>query len=183
MNKLFKKVSAIVLAGAMTLSSSVAAFAADLSVYIRTSESVTTADGTTTASITGWPAGKAPVFAVTNVTADEKLSTALQSGLVSPNRILNTTWDTSEKYLKNLILTELDGTEVVKGLESGTYKDLVSDGKGGYTHGTWDGYSWMWAPASSKDTVSYPDKRLDEVTCGEVDYAIVLSYENSVYSW
>ena len=37
MNKLAKRISAVVLAGAMTLSSSVAAFAADLTVYIRES--------------------------------------------------------------------------------------------------------------------------------------------------
>lgn len=183
MNKLFKKVSAIVLAGAMTLSSSVAAFAADLTVYIRESKSVTTADGTTTASITAWPLTEAPAFVVKNVTADEKLSTALQSGKVNTSDKIVTTWSQGDKYLSNLTLFDSDDEKLYEGLEHGTYKDLVSDGNGGYSHGTWDGYAWMWAKADSRYTVSYPSKRLDEVTCGEADYAIVLSYENSVYSW
>lgn len=184
MNKLAKRISAVVLAGAMTLSSSVAAFAADLTVYIRESKSVTTADGTTTASITDWPLTEAPAFVVKNVTADEKLSAALQSGIVNESDRLITEWANNEnKYLSNLTLLDSAGDEIYEGLEHGTYKDLVSDGKGGYSHGTWDGYAWMWAKADSRYTVSYPNKRLDEVTCGEADYAIVLSYENSVYSW
>ena len=183
MNKLAKRISAVVLAGAMTLSSSVAAFAADLTVYIRESKSVTTADGTTTASITGRPFGDSAAFVVKNVTADEKLSTALQSGVVSTNCILKTTWDDSKKYLKNLTLLNSAGKTLYEGLENGKYTDLVKGDDGSYISGTWNGYSWMWVPATPKDSLSYPNKTLDQVTCDEVNYEIVLSYENSVYSW
>lgn len=185
MNKLFKRVSAVVLAGAMTLSMSVAALAADLSVYIRTSQSTTTAVGdtiTTNATITGWPVTTGVSFVVSGVTADETLYEALQSGTVNTSDQLVTTWN-ANKYLKNLTWMDSDDEITYQGLENGSYKDLVSDGQGGYSSGTWDGYSWMWAPATLKDVVSYPNDTLDEVTCGQVNYAIVLSYENSVYSW
>lgn len=170
MNKLAKRISAVVLAGAMTLSSSVAAFAADLTVYIRESNG-------NTKTITK-DAFKA--FEVEDVDATDTLYEALQSGPVNGG-VLTTTWKYGQ-YLENLTLTK-DGNIVYQGLDKGEYSDLVSDGNGGYSSGKWEGKSWMWAPATLMNVVSYPDKTLTEVTCGDVNYAIVLSYEYSSFTW
>lgn len=171
MNKLFKKVSAIVLAGAMTLSSSVAAFAADLTVYIRESNG-------NTKTITK-DAFKA--FEVENVDATDTLLDALKDGNIKDG-VLTTTWN-NDKYLKDLTLTK-NGKVVYQGLDKGKYSDLVPDGNGGYSSGKWEGNSWMWAPATLKNVVSYPeDKTLEDVTCAEANYAIVLSYEYSSFTW
>lgn len=172
MNKLAKRISAIVLAGAMTLSSSVAAFAADLTVYIRESNG-----NTKTITKDAFEA-----FKVENVNATDTLYDALHTKKVN-NGILKTTWK-YDQYLENLTLTTKNGETVYEGLDKGEYSDLVPDGNGGYSSGKWEGYSWMWAPATLKDVVSYPeDKTLKDVTCAGANYAIVLSYEYSSFTW
>lgn len=176
MNKLAKRISAVVLAGAMTLSSSVAAFAADLTVYIRESSSTETSKTITKEAY--------KAFEIDNVNPTDKLSTALtgtKKVLANGNK-LTTTWS-YDVYLKDLILTDSEGGELYKGLQDGGYTKLDYDDDGNVTGGTWAGHSWMWAPATLKDVVSYPDKTLAEVTCAEANYAIVLSYEYSSFSW
>lgn len=172
MNKLAKRISAVVLAGAMTLSSSVAAFAADLTVYIRESNG-------NTKTITK-DAFKA--FEVENVGATDKLNTVLTRRTLTNGSTLTTTWSNTV-YLKDLELTDASGNTIYKGLQDGEYSNLKYDDDMNVIGGTWAGHSWMWAPASLKEVVSYPDKTLAEVTCADVNYAIVLSYEYSSFSW
>lgn len=171
MNKLAKRISAVVLAGAMTLSSSVAAFAADLTVYIRESNG-----NTKTITKDAFEA-----FKVEDVEATDTLFDALKDGTIKDG-VLTTTWK-YDKYLKDLTLTK-NGKVVYQGLDKGEYSNLVPDGNGGYSSGEWAGHSWMWAPATLKDVVSYPeDKTLKDVTCAGANYAIVLSYEYSSFKW
>ena len=94
MNKLAKRISAVVLAGAMTLSSSVAAFAADLTVYIRDSNG-----NTKTITKDAFEA-----FKVEDVEATDTLFDALQSGPVKDGNLV-TTWKYGQ-YLENLTLTK-----------------------------------------------------------------------------
>ena len=87
MNKLAKRISAVVLAGAMTLSSSVAAFAADLTVYIRESNG-----NTKTITKDAFEA-----FKVEDVEATDTLFDALKDGTIKDG-VLTTTWK-YDKYL------------------------------------------------------------------------------------
>lgn len=170
MSKLFKKVSALVLAGAITLSSSVAAFAADLNVYIRESNA-------NTQTFT-FPVGETPAFVI-EVDATDTIYEALTGGTLKSGS-LTTDW-VNEKYLKNLTL--INGAKSYKGEQDGSYSNLKYDDKGNVISGTWAGHSWMWAPATKLEELTYPDKTMDEVTCAEENYAIVLSYEYSSFSW
>lgn len=173
MSKLFKKVSALVLAGAITLSSNVSAFAADLNVYIRESNA-------NTQTFT-FPLGETPAFVIEDVKATDTIYAALTQGNLESGS-LATDWS-NYKYLENLTLKNDSGNVIYSGKQDGNYSDLVPDGNGGYSSGKWAGHSWMWAPATKLKELTYPDKTMDEVTCAEENYAIVLSYEYSSFSW
>ena len=90
MRKTFKKLAALALASAMTLSSSVMASAATMNVYVRKwtqTSSTNTYEGTVTPN----PFGLNPVVKVKGVTSGMTYKKALE---LAKSEGLNTTWDT-----------------------------------------------------------------------------------------
>lgn len=165
MSKLFKKVSALVLAGAITLSSSVAAFAADMTVYYRTynastkeynyygSETVKEVDSS---------------MSIYQALKDYYKGSANWTSGVADDGI-------TDYYLDALTLK--GQTEAWK--TDGKYTYLEED----YSHGTWVGTSWMWYEGNDLTNTKYPETSLSRARCKDSDFSIVLSYDTQVVDW
>lgn len=166
MSKLFKKVSVLVLAGAMTLSSSVAAFAANMTVYYRTynastkeynyygSETVKEVDSS---------------MSIYQALKDYYKGSANWTSGVADDGI-------TDYYLDALTLK--GQTEAWK--TKGEYTDLAPDS----SYGTWVGSSWMWIEdgADSKN-LNYPETSLSRARCKDSNFSIVLSYDTQTVEW
>lgn len=166
MSKLFKKVSALVLAGAMTLSSSVAAFAADMTVYYRTyntstkeynyygSETVKEVDSS---------------MSIYQALKDYYKGSANWTSGVADDGI-------TDYYLDALTLK--GQTEAWK--TKGEYSD---DTAPDFSTGTWIGSSWMWYEGNNLTNTKYPETSLSRARCKDSDFSIVLSYDTQVVDW
>lgn len=166
MNKLFKRVSAVVLAGAMTLSMSAATLAADMTVYYRTCNKDTGAIVTYGTEV------------VSGVSASQTIYDALKNYYGS-----RAGWTdgvaadgVTDYYLNSLLLS--DQTEAWA--TDGEYTYLEED----YSHGTWVGSAWMWREGSDVTTIgTYPDDSLSRTYCSDENFSIILSYDTETVSW
>lgn len=178
MRKTFKKLAALALASAMTLSSSVMASAATMNVYVRQwrqTSSTNTYEGTVTPN----PFGLNPVVKVKGVTSGMTYKKALQ---MAEDNGLVTTWNnnylTSVKYKK--ILWENNGAN----------HNVNKDAAGNTIGAIWKGDSWMWYTGDDLyyDVAKYPETTLGEtlVPANLKDndvFSMVLSYDHSEFSW
>lgn len=191
MNKLFKKVSAIVLAGAMTLSSSVAAFAADMTVYIRDNgqELATATQRTSTPNIK-------LSFVIHDVDSSMSLYDALYyapkvDGMLDSDVKLETSWTkgenedgTTDQYLTYLKVANTTDGKNFAGLNNGGNKKLYyKDGK--VVGGEYEGNSWMWCMMNGNlGSTAYPeDITLSDQACLDTNFGIILSYDYSSFPW
>ena len=177
MRKTFKKLAALALASAMTLSSSVMASAATMNVYVRKwtqTSSTNTYEGTVTPN----PFGLNPVVKVEGVTSGMTYKEALQK---AASKKLYTTWNgnylTSVEYGK--YLWENDGANHNINKEGDTIIGAI-----------WKGDSWMWYKGANLyyDVAKYPDTTLGETLVPENlsdtdTFSMVLSYDHSEFAW
>lgn len=165
MNKLFKKVSALALAGAMTLSSSVSVFAANMTVYYRTYDGENTYENYGSEVITGVDSS----MSIYQALKDYYKGRADWTSGVADDGI-------TDYYLDALTLK--GQTEAWK--TKGEYTDLAPDS----SYGTWVGSSWMWIEdgADSKN-LNYPETSLSRARCKDSNFSIVLSYDTQTVKW
>lgn len=178
MRKTFKKLAAVALASAMTLSSSVMASAATMNVYVRQwtqTSSTNTYEGTVTEN----PFGLNPVVKVEGVTSGITYKEALQK---AASKKFYTTW--SGNYLTSV--------EYGKFLwkNKGENHNINKDSEGNTIGAIWKGDSWMWYKGNNLqyDVAKYPETTLGETLVPENlsdtdTFSMVLSYDHSEFSW
>ena len=181
MRKTFKKLAALALASAMTLSSSVMASAATMNVYVRKwtqTSSTNTYEGT----VTPKPFGLNPVVKVKGVTSGMTYKKALE---LAKSEGLNTTWDT--KNPNYLTAVEYDD---FLWKNNGANHNVNKDAAGNIIGAIWKGDSWMWYKGNNLyyDVAKYPNTTLGEtlVPAGLKDsdeFSMVLSYDHSEFAW
>lgn len=179
MRKTFKKLAALALASAMTLSSSVMASAATMNVYIRE-----WTQGTSSNTYLGTPnpnpnGVKSPAFTVTGVNSNGTYKDALE--LAERQKKVELTWD--EKHPEYLTALTVDDYSKEN---DGSNQNPIYDGNT-MTGATWVGSSWMWYPGNNltlEDTSSYPDTTLAGTKVPTTDeFSLVLSYDTTHFKW
>lgn len=178
MRKTFKKLAAVALASAMTLSSSVMASAATMNVYVRKwtqTSSTNTYEGTVTPN----PFGLNPVVKVTGVTSGMTYKKALQ---MAKDEGLSTTWNGN-------YLTSVGYGDILWG-NNGANHNVNKDAAGNTIGAIWKGDSWMWYTGDNLgyDVAKYPETTLGEtlVPANLKDddvFSMVLSYDHSEFAW
>lgn len=178
MRKTFKKLAALALASAMTLSSSVMASAATMNVYVRQwtqTSSTNTYEGTVTPN----PLGLNPVVKVKGVTSGMTYKAALEK---AKNNGLKTTWNGN--YLTSVAYKTFSWEN------NGANHNVNKDSAGNTIGAIWKGDSWMWYKGANLyyDVAKYPDTTLGETLVPENlsdtdTFSMVLSYDHSEFAW
>lgn len=182
MKNRMKQLSALVLAATMAMGTYTSAFAADMTVYLRSIGK----DKPKTQELS---------FTVHNVNSNMSICNALRqapqtAGMLDPGVTLNTDWNqvinsdnTEDWYLTYLAASDSrinDGYEAENnGGNTILYK---KDGKtvGGY----YEGNSWMWCLTDGDlDSTAYPTITLSDQKCKDSNFAIILSYDYSAFPW
>lgn len=173
-----KKVSALVLAATMAMGTYTSAFAADMTVYLRT-----IGKGATAPTSEG-------SFVVHNVDSSMSIYDALDEapgtvGMLDTGVKLSSVWNyvsnTDDWYLTSLSVTDTNKKTHFDATNNGGNTILYLDEKGNYVGGYYEGNSWMWCMA---DATSYPeDITLSDQKCKDSDFAIILSYDYSAFPW
>lgn len=175
MKNRMKQLSALVLAATMAMGTYTSAFAADMTVYLRSIGK----DKVQTQELS---------FTVHNVNSTMSIYDALDeapntAGMLDAKVQLSSDWtyasDTDDYYLKSLSVTankkHFDATN------NGGNTKLYLDEKGNYVGGYYEGNSWMWCMANA---TSYPeDITLSDQKCKDSNFAIILSYDYSAFPW
>ena len=185
MRKTFKKLAALALASAMTLSSSVMASAATMNVYIRE-----WTQGTSSNTYLGTPNPnpnglKSPAFTVTGVNSNGTYKDALE--LAEEQEKADVVWDKKNpEYLTALAVKNEKGNVLYSKTNNGENKNPIYDGST-MTGATWVGSSWMWYPGNDvklADTSSYPQTTLAGTKVPSTDeFSLVLSYDTTHFKW
>lgn len=185
MRKTFKKLAALALASAMTLSSSVMASAATMKVYVRE-----WTQGTSSNTYLGTPNpnpnGLAnPMFTVEDVDSDGTYKDALEQA--KEDGLINLSWDSKNpEYLTALAVKNADGDVIYSKTNNGENKNPIYNGTT-MTGATWVGSSWMWYPGNDltlENTSSYPQTTLAGTTVPSTDeFSLVLSYDTTHFKW
>lgn len=183
MKNRMKQLSALVLAATMAMGTYTSAFAADMTVYLRSIGK----DKVKTQELS---------FTVHNVNSNMSICNALKQapetvGMLDPGVTLDTAWNhvtnsdnTEDWYLTYLAASDArinDGYEAENnGGNTILYK---KDGKtvGGY----YEGNSWMWCPTDGDlNSTAYPETiTLSDQKCKDSNFAIILSYDYSAFPW
>lgn len=181
MRKTFKKLAAVALASAMTLSSSVMASAATMKVYVRE-----WTQGTSSNTYLGTPNPNPnglsnPMFTVEDVNPNGTYKDALVKA--EEDELIETTWDSNyPEYLTSLRVLKNGYAKV----NNGANHDPIYDGST-MTGATWIGSSWMWYPGNNLklvDTSSYPQTTLAGTKVPSTDeFSLVLSYDTTHFKW
>lgn len=185
MRKTFKKLAALALASAMTLSSSVMASAATMNVYIRE-----WTQGTSSNTYLGTPNPnpnglKSPAFTVTGVNSNGTYKDALE--LAEEQEKADVVWDKKNpEYLTALVVKDAKGNVLYSKTNNGENKNPIYDGTT-MTGATWVGSSWMWYPGNKltlEDTSSYPQTTLGGTKVpSDAEFSLVLSYDTTHFKW
>lgn len=182
MRKTFKKLAALALASAMTLSSSVMASAATMNVYIREwsqGDSSNTYLGTPNTNPDGL---ENPMFTVTDVDSTGTYKDALEKA--ESDGLITAEWDESHpEYLTSLTVVSNGYSRT----NDGDNEDPIYDANNNMTGATWVGSSWMWYPGSDltlEDTSSYPQTTLAGTNVPtDAEFSLVLSYDTTHFKW
>ena len=182
MRKTFKKLAALALASAMTLSSSVMASAATMKVYVRE-----WTQGNTSNTYLGTPNPNpnglsSPAFTVTGVNSNGTYKDALE--LAQAQKKVELTWNQNyPEYLTGLTVV---GNGYSK-TNNGSNQNPIYDDNDNMTGATWVGSSWMWYPGNDvklADTSSYPQTTLAGTKVPSTDeFSLVLSYDTTHFKW
>ena len=185
MRKTFKKLAALALASAMTLSSSVMASAATMKVYVR-EWTQGTSSNTYLGTPNPTPNGLAnPMFTVEDVDSDGTYKDALEQA--KEDGLINLSWDSKNpEYLTALAVKNADGDVIYSKTNNGENKNPIYNGTT-MTGATWVGSSWMWYPGNNlklADTSSYPQTTLAGTKVPSTDeFSLVLSYDTTHFKW
>ena len=184
MRKTFKKLAALALASAMTLSSSVMASAATMNVYIRE-----WTQGTSSNTYLGTPNPhpdglSSPAFTVTGVNSNKTYKDALK--LAESQGKVTLGWDEDyPEYLTSLAVKK-NGNVIYSKTNNGENQNPIYDGNK-MTGATWVGSSWMWYSGSNltlEDTSSYPQTTLGGTKVpSDAEFSLVLSYDTTHFKW
>ena len=177
MKNRMKKVSALVLAATMAMGSYTSAFAADMTVYLRTrGKEATVQEGS---------------FVVHDVNSSMSIYKALK-GMLDDGITLTTTWshvtnedDTEDWYLTSLTETNANTKKTVSATNNGGNTILYLDENDKYVGGYYEGNSWMWCPTDGNlNSTAYPETiTMSDQMCEDVNFAIILSYDYSAFPW
>lgn len=184
MKNRMKQLSALVLAATMAMGTYTSAFAADMTVYLRSIGK----DKPQTQELS---------FTVHNVNSNMSICNALRqapqtAGMLDPGVTLDTAWNqvtnsdnTEDWYLTYLAASDSRINDRYEAENNGGNTKLYKDSKGNYIGGVYEGNSWMWCPMTGKlDSTAYPDDiTLSDQKCKDADFAIILSYDYSSFSW
>lgn len=185
MKNRMKQLSALVLAATMAMGTYTSAFAADMTVYLRSIGKNATAP---TQELS---------FTVHNVNSNMSIYNALEQapktvGMLDPGVTLDTAWNhvtnpdnTEDWYLTYLAASDARIKDGYEAENNGGNTKLYKDSKGNYIGGVYEGNSWMWCPMTGKlDSTAYPDDiTLSDQKCKDADFAIILSYDYSSFAW
>ena len=191
MKKNFKRVSAIVLAATMSMSSSVIASAAKMNIYVREY------DGDAKKVTKIYPDKATTPTIVLDTTPGESIYAAIDRGTIASdsNNILGAS--IASDWTK---VTNKDGSVdyymLSLGIDNGTnktfdvkenvnkYSDLVYE-NGSAIHGKWSGDSWMWLEGGKEsiNSTAYPEYTMSDAICPATDFSIILSYDHSSMEW
>ena len=182
MKNRMKQLSALVLAATMAMGTYTSAFAADMTVYLRSIGK----DKPQTQELS---------FTVHNVNSNMSIYNALEqapktAGMLDTGVTLDTAWNgvTNSDNTKDWYLTYLAASDsrIEDGYEAenngGNTILYKKDGKtvGGY----YEGNSWMWCLTDGDlDSTAYPTITLSDQKCKDSNFAIILSYDYSAFPW
>ena len=178
MSKRMKRLSALLMAGVMSLSSGALASAANMSIYVREYDNQT--------GIFNFPMEKTPAAIVTTQDGDTIYSAIHRAqttlGSISSDWTSSTNSDGSiDWYLNEFSVTR--GDDSYSAANDGKNKNPIYDNKGNMTGATWSGDSWMWVESSTLNDLAYPGETMSDVQCPSTDFSIILSYDHSEFKW
>ena len=183
MKNRMKQLSALVLAATMAMGTYTSAFAADMTVYLRSIGK----DKPQTQELS---------FTVHNVNSNMSICNALRqapetAGMLDPGVTLDTAWNqvtnpgnTEDWYLTYLAASDSRINDRYEAENNGGNTILYKkDGEtvGGY----YEGNSWMWCPTDGNlNSTAYPETiTLSDQKCKDSNFAIILSYDYSAFPW
>ncbi len=182
MKNRMKQLSALVLAATMAMGTYTSAFAADMTVYLRSIGK----DKVQTQELS---------FTVHNVNSNMSICNALKQapetvGMLDPGVTLNTDWNhvtnpdnTEDWYLTYLAASDSrinDGYEA----ENNGGNTILYKKDGEVVGGYYEGNSWMWCLTDGNlNSTAYPTITLSDQKCKDSNFAIILSYDYSSFAW
>lgn len=182
MKNRMKQLSALVLAATMAMGTYTSAFAADMTVYLRSIGK----DKVKTQELS---------FTVHNVNSNMSICNALRqapqtAGMLDPGVTLNTDWNqvinsdnTEDWYLTYLAASDArikDGYEA----ENNGGNTILYKKDGEVVGGYYEGNSWMWCLTDGDlNSTAYPAITLSDQKCKDSNFAIILSYDYSAFPW
>lgn len=183
MKNRMKQLSALVLAATMAMGTYTSAFAADMTVYLRSIGK----DKPQTQELS---------FTVHNVNSNMSICNALRqapqtAGMLDPGVTLDTAWNqvtnsdnTEDWYLTYLAASDARINDRYEAGNNGGNTILYKkDGEtvGGY----YEGNSWMWCLTDGNlNSTAYPETiTLSDQKCKDSNFAIILSYDYSAFPW
>ena len=183
MKNRMKQLSALVLAATMAMGTYTSAFAADMTVYLRSIGKNTTAPT------------QELYFTVHKVNSNMSICNALRqapqtAGMLDPGVTLDTAWNqvtnsdnTEDWYLTYLAASDARINDRYEAENNGGNTILYKkDGEtvGGY----YEGNSWMWCLTDGNlNSTAYPTITLSDQKCKDSNFAIILSYDYSAFPW
>ena len=183
MKNRMKQLSALVLAATMAMGTYTSAFAADMTVYLRSIGKNATAP---TQELS---------FTVHNVNSNMSICNALRqapqtAGMLDPGVTLDTAWNqvtnsdnTEDWYLTYLAASDArikDGYEA----ENNGGNTILYKKDGEIVGGYYEGNSWMWCLTDGNlNSTAYPTITLSDQKCKDSNFAIILSYDYSSFAW
>ena len=182
MKNRMKQLSALVLAATMAMGTYTSAFAADMTVYLRSIGK----DKPKTQELS---------FTVHNVNSNMSICNALRqapqtAGMLDTGVTLNTDWNhvtnpdnTEDWYLTYLAASDSRINDRYEAENNGGNTILYKkDGK--TVGGSYEGNSWMWCLTDGDlDSTAYPTITLSDQKCKDSNFAIILSYDYSAFPW
>ena len=183
MKNRMKQLSALVLAATMAMGTYTSAFAADMTVYVRSIGK-------------DKPKIQELSFTVHNVNSNMSIYNALEQapktvGMLDTGVTLDTAWNhvtnpdnTEDWYLTYLAASDSRINDRYEAENNGGNTILYKkDGEtvGGY----YEGNSWMWCPTDGNlNSTAYPETiTLSDQKCKDSNFAIILSYDYSAFPW
>lgn len=182
MKNRMKQLSALVLAATMAMGTYTSAFAADMTVYLRSIGK-------------DKPQIQELSFTVHNVNSNMSIYNALEqapktAGMLDTGVTLDTAWNgvTNSDNTKDWYLTYLAASDSrIKDryeAENNGGNTILYKKDGETVGGYYEGNSWMWCLTDGNlNSTAYPTITLSDQKCKDSNFAIILSYDYSSFAW